>query len=339
MSQAVEPGKNTVLQPRYRRLMSVGELLDESIRLFRQSWMRFALIGSVALIPSGVLLVLASAQGAMAAPFDISRFQPGAPPTLQANPVSFGVTLLLLVIASVLSLLWNAAIAYTTDLFARAVEPRVRSVYARALRRWAAVFGAALLAGIGIVALTLVGTLLFVVTLFGSVGSIVALIGLLVWWLRPTARRTWLKWLIILTAPFGLVVYYFVRWSLFVPAVVLERRGPLGALRRSSQLVHGEWFRTFGAGSVAAIIVILLTFIPAFVVGVVFGLSGTASAPGRPNVVESMVSNAATTLSQILFSSIAVITYTLLFIDLRNRREGADIAERLTQLEAAPTSG
>src|SRR5581483_705690 len=35
------------------------------------------------------------------------------------------------------------------------------------------------------------------------------------------------------------------RWSLIAPAIVLERRGPLQALRRSSELVRGDGFSVF----------------------------------------------------------------------------------------------
>jgi len=41
------------LQARYRRVLSFGDVLDESIRLFRQHWVNFALVSAVALIPPG----------------------------------------------------------------------------------------------------------------------------------------------------------------------------------------------------------------------------------------------------------------------------------------------
>ena len=46
------------IQPRYRRLFTVGALLDETIQLFRQHWLTLALFGLVALIPSWILLVV-----------------------------------------------------------------------------------------------------------------------------------------------------------------------------------------------------------------------------------------------------------------------------------------
>jgi hypothetical protein len=42
-----------------------------------------------------------------------------------------------------------------------------------------------------------------------------------------------------------------------------------------------------------------------------------------------------------LFASIGSIVYTVVFLDLRNRREGTDIGERVSQLEASalPANG
>jgi len=57
-----------------------------------------------------------------------------------------------------------------------------------------------------------------------------------------------------------------------------------------------------------------------------FGLTST----------EAAISGGFATIVRILFESIGVIVYTILFVDLRNRREGTDIVERLSQLEATP---
>jgi hypothetical protein len=56
---------------------------------------------------------------------------------------------------------------------------------------------------------------------------------------------------------------------------------------------------------------------------------------------EAVISNAVTSVATILLASIGSIVYTVLFVDLRNRREGTDIAERLSQLEASalPANG
>ena len=47
--------------------------------------------------------------------------------------------------------------------------------------------------------------------------------------------------------------------------------------------------------------------------------------------------NAVGVALQVLFASIGSIVYTLVFVDLRNRREATDILERVSLLEADPT--
>jgi hypothetical protein len=56
---------------------------------------------------------------------------------------------------------------------------------------------------------------------------------------------------------------------------------------------------------------------------------------------EAAVSSAVTFVARILFASIGSIVYTVVFLDLRNRREGTDIGERVSQLEASalPANG
>jgi hypothetical protein len=159
---------------------------------------------------------------------------------------------------------------------------------------------------------------------------------LVLWWLKPGVRKTWVKWLIVLTAPFGLPAYFLGRWSMYIPAAVLERHGPVGAVVRSSRLVDRHWFRVVSILSVAGLIVSVLQWAPATLIEVPLTLtSATRGQIGLPPAQAALV-NAVAVVLQILFASIGSIAYTLAFIDLRNRREGADIVERLSQLETKP---
>ena len=49
---------------------------------------------------------------------------------------------------------------------------------------------------------------------------------------------------------------------------------------------------------------------------------------------QAALSNGVTLVMEILFASIGPIVYTVLFVELRNRREGTDIVERLGLLES-----
>ena len=182
----------------------------------------------------------------------------------------------------------------------------------------------------------MLGTVLFVVTLFGILGSIVAVIALLFWWFRPGARKTWVKWLIIVTAPYGLPLYFGIRWSLFLAAAVLEGRGPVASLRRSSALVDQHTLRVLAVLGVSGVIVAVLTYAPAALIDIPLAISASRRGDVGFDAAEATISTAADVVLQILFASIGYIIYALLFVDLRNRREGADLVERLTQIEATP---
>src|SRR6202011_1763172 len=107
-----------------------------------------------------------------------------------------------------------------------------------ALRRFVAVLLATLLYTLGLSAMAAISVVCVVFFVFPGLGGIVPAIALLVWWLRPSVRnKGWLKWLIIVCTPYAVLVYFGTRWSMYIAAIVLERRGPLAALRRSSELI------------------------------------------------------------------------------------------------------
>jgi hypothetical protein len=314
-----------LLQPRFRRILSIGALLDESVQLYRQHWQTFALFGAVALVPSWLLVLLAdllhvSSRAAQAA----TDFGPGR----------FVGFLAFTLAASLFGLIWSVAAMITAVDFATGRQPQLGEVYQRALARLLAVLGAGVLVFLGVVLLTIAAAVPFVVSVFGALGVPLATGLLIYWWRSPGGRTPWLKWLIILSAPFGLLAYYSVRWALFLPALVIEHLGPLESLRRSSQLVEHQWFRAFAVLTITSIILAVLISVPVSIVDVIVAIF---DAPGLINgsSTPAMIVNTASILCQLLFSSIGAIAYVLLFIDLRNRREGTDLLERVSSLEAA----
>jgi Membrane domain of glycerophosphoryl diester phosphodiesterase len=320
------------IQPRYRRLLTVGALLDESIQLFRQHWITLALFGLVALVPSWLLLTAMYASGLQLG-FISTAVETDSFATFPFLDLAMllGVSLL----SGVFGLLWTAASTAAADSYVHGERPTLASVYARAVRCFPALLGGILLYILVVLGLSIAATALFVITVFGVLGTLVAAIGLIYWWRTPAGRQRWLKWLIILTAPFGVLTYFIVRWSLFLPAVVVEGHGPLSSLRRSRRLTERQFFRSFAVLTLASVIVVVLVSVPVSLVDIVFNLvmrtSDLEAYQQRLQVLNSTVSS----ICQVLFSSIGTITYVLLFIDLRNRREGTDLGERIGLLEAA----
>jgi hypothetical protein len=120
----------------------------------------------------------------------------------------------------------------------------------------------------------------------------------------------------------------------FVPnALVIERLTLGRAMKRSWTLVRGYFWRTFGIQLLVTAMVAIATSIVTAPVGIVAEFvviaanptdptSGLASAYGTIQVVSSIIGAIIGTIGAIITSS----TTTLLYIDLRIRKEGLDLA-------------
>src|ERR1700750_1262880 len=98
------------LEPRYRRILGFGDVLDVSISIWRQHFVTYALVSAVGLLPPGLLLIIFSAIGIVQSnQFDFSS---GAPPAAAAGLIAQAVAALgvYAIVAAVFGLLWTAAV-------------------------------------------------------------------------------------------------------------------------------------------------------------------------------------------------------------------------------------
>jgi Membrane domain of glycerophosphoryl diester phosphodiesterase len=134
----------------------------------------------------------------------------------------------------------------------------------------------------------------------------------------------------------GAIVFEIVlviRLSLTLPAVVLERISPVEAIRRSWQLSHGSFWRLFGILVLTAIIV----GVAADVLAIPFTILGAVIGGGSSGLLGMATTTSAAALIIGAIGSILAATVTrpisagvnvLLYVDLRMRREGLDLALR-----------
>jgi hypothetical protein len=133
-----------------------------------------------------------------------------------------------------------------------------------------------------------------------------------------------------------------VRWSVAVPAVMLEHASPARALGRSWRLVRNGAWRVFGISLLASLIVSIVGEI----IRIPFGLAGggftfftTSGAVTQPSDVGAVISSigeiVATTVTAPLVAGIIV----LLYADLRMRREGMDITLQAAAAGQVPPAG
>lgn len=139
--------------------------------------------------------------------------------------------------------------------------------------------------------------------------------------------------LIIPLAIGAVVLMIWVSMKLVVApaALMLEGTGPWTSIRRSWSLTRGNWWRTFGIVLLTSIIVSVIASVIStpltFAVSLFLGFSTDAST--APDALDSLPVIAATQAITALFTAIgyafqAGVT-SLLYVDLRIRREGFDV--------------
>jgi hypothetical protein len=316
------------------RPMTFSDLLDAAFRLYRSHFLTFVGITAILQVPFAIAQFLAQVLIGNRALANWLRLS-SEPPRLRQGQSIFDIlpiadfatsVLTVAVINIVLSLFIQSLL---TGALAQAVarvymgEPiTIGSAYRLGVRRYASLILATLI-------LTGVPVLLFALIGGGMTGAALALAG-------RTSTRMIIGIAVLLV--FGLIVvllplmiFFWVRLLLTTQAVVLEERGALAGLRRSWQLVGGSFWRVLGILGAMTVLIYILAGIPTTIVN--FALTAVGGDPldnlARNQAITTLVSQ----IGIILTQPIALTVYTLLYYDLRVRKEGYDI-ELLAQQAA-----
>src|SRR5918999_1390317 len=129
--------------------------------------------------------------------------------------------------------------------------------------------------------------------------------------------------LLVALATLALIVpgiWLFVMYSVAVPALLLERIGPIQALRRSFRLVRGRWWATAG---VLLVGYLLIGILGALVTGVVMVVPAVV-AEGN-TLAGALGAVVGGTLGSMLTTPYSAAVVALLYFDLRVRKEGLDL--------------
>ena len=133
-----------------------------------------------------------------------------------------------------------------------------------------------------------------------------------------------------------IAVCFMARWGFYAQAVLVEETSAREALRRSSELVKGTWWRVFGMMFGILLLSNMIELVLQISSALIFALSGIAGEVDlmemrevlwHNNRVEGVyhVWHAMTTAVETFTMPIAVIGFTLLYFDRRFRKEGFDI--------------
>jgi hypothetical protein len=126
------------------------------------------------------------------------------------------------------------------------------------------------------------------------------------------------------------LIYFAVAWSLLSQVVMLGNVGGGGASARSRELIRGYWWKTLGLLIVVWLLVAILTAIPSLAIGGILG-SGAGSLS-----VRLLITGIVGLVIGVLVQPIPIAATTLLFYDLKIRKEAFDL-ETMVQQANVPT--
>ncbi len=291
--------------------MTAGDILDQAIRIYRENFVALVTIVAIVNVP---LILIQVAASALTLPLG-NDFGADAPLTSAGAATLFGLAT---VVSTILSTIGNifvyGAISHFVSRRFLGQPSSVRDAYGSAFSRWLALLIGALLIGLANILLLIIFLgVIFIPTLgVGVLGSNLgdgasAVAGLLV------------LCLCVLFIPAIFVSLFFnTKWSFWTQAIVIEKYNSTGGLGRSWKLIKGTFWRVLGFNLILSIIV------GAFSAGPIFLLSlGTTFLPSP--LFRLVLQSVATSAVVMIMTPLQFATLTVLYYDLRIRKEGFDL--------------
>jgi hypothetical protein len=298
--------------------MNAGDILDQAFSLYRTHFL--TLLGVVAVV--GVPLSLLSTIGSLLTGGRLASLITGGGRTVPGLPPSEGPLLWLgLALVALSTLLGFVATILQSGALAVVISERylgravtIRQAYTRSLRRWQPLLAMTLVELLAYIPLVAILVLPFALLIaIGGTGpsptneAATALLGLL------TCG-------ICVFLPVLLAVYFSlsVRWLFAAQTVVIEERGGLAALRRSWELVRGSFWRVLAIDLLLTILGAILTAGPVLAIQLAASLLPSFA-------IVTVANNIVSTALNIVVLPLQFAALTLLYFDLRIRREGFDL--------------
>jgi len=232
----------------YISVMTVGDIFDRTFKMIQKTYGRNLIISSLLTLPPLVLIILGLYLGIAAISDSIMTWEEFAPDAAEVFSLLIFPILLVFIgsLALFIGTLWAEIAVYRIT--SSELEEAETTTWQDALGQ----SGSKLLTFIGFYILySLAVSALILVPYFTIIlGTI-----LQQWFLIIVA-------LPILVAGIPFAVYLSIRWLFGLNAIASENYGAIDAFTRSTQLVQGKWWRTFG-------IMLLLYMVLSFAVSIV----------------------------------------------------------------------
>jgi hypothetical protein len=315
------------------RPLSLGELLDRTFRLYRN---HFALFIGIMAIPAAFWLpfnvLLLNFQGSM---MNTAATTHGRPPMVPTAAEVAGLLAFMFAVIVLSGLVYSIAVAAASSAVADVYLGRpatVRGSYARIRGRFWRLMGV-----IFNILLRMLGLMLAVIGIFagGMAG-----IGLLFGGGRGNplfAALLAIGLFFAYLAGLAFCVYFWLRYAVSVPVLMIENLGVFATIRRSIFLTRGRRGHIFLALLVAAII----AYAGIFVFQIPFTIVMLVSAvQGHWSQWLAFAAAVFGSLGSALTGPISMIAIVLLYYDSRIRKEAFDLQFMLSSLDhPAPAAG
>ena len=158
----------------------------------------------------------------------------------------------------------------------------------------------------------------------------------------------WINFLPSVLAPFAL--YFAGRWTFATPAVLLESPVIRRAFERSSELTRGRWWQTWGMLVSFAVLSFAIQRIVVGMIGSILTLTKVIGETTTTDIFKWMIMYGVDSSNSLFYVIIGwlnlivstltfpiwVIGITLLYFDLRIRKEGFDIEIQVNSPDAMP---
>jgi uncharacterized membrane protein len=109
-----------------------------------------------------------------------------------------------------------------------------------------------------------------------------------------------------------------IRWSVALPACVVENLGPLASMKRSAELTKGNRWKLFGVFLLVLVIIILASIVVGLFVGLIVGASALAAGEIFAVVVAALVG----LVIAAVYTAYLNIVLVMVYHDLRVAKEG-----------------
>jgi hypothetical protein len=293
------------------RPMSLGEVLDRTFNLYKN---HFWLFVGITALPFSLLLIVEVAALAMGfvSPKAPATHTPPLSPGIVGGMVG-GAALVLILYFLMIGAAHAATVFAVSDLYlSRPVS--IRGSFARVGWRVFRVLAVFFLIGL----IMVVGFVVIAVFGFALPGAILKGIGLLL--LIPVVGI--------------LMVILMCRVAVSIPAAMLEDLGPVRALERSAYLTKGHVLQIF----VIFLLVVVATYVAILVLQMplLILMMASVTAHKTPSFGLQVLQQLAAFISQVLVGPIGTIAFSLMYYNLRVRKEAFDIQHLMLSMSANP---